>query len=155
MDQAIWFQIDNHVYICKDIPNVNDKFLIDIMNSHVLPFGKYGHNLAVCGGINAVNALKPEPYLPELSAQKVREYLNEIETPQFQYKTKNIKTESVVDYSDANMVVYNEETETEEELYFLSPNPIQLPITPHNQIGFSEIVGIDGETVFKGSLQFT
>ncbi len=103
------------------------------MNAQLPLFGKYGHNLAVRGGINAVNALKPEPYLPELSTEKVREYLNEIENP----KPKRIRTESVEDGD-----------ETEDELSFIDYPQI------NPQKGFSEIVGIDGETIFKGSLQF-
>ena len=139
MDQAIWFKFDTEIYICKDIPNIDDKFFIDLMNTPLVPFGKYGHNLAIRGGNNAINATKPEPFLPELSPQKVREYLYEIETNSCQPKAKKIKTESVED-----------DGETEDDLDFLDSHNQKQPSK-----GFSEIVGIDGETIFKGSLHFT
>jgi len=131
MDQTISFNFDDGklVYICKDIPNIDDKFFLDIMNTPV-----HGHNLAIVGGNNAINSTKPEPFLPELSAEKVREYLYEIETNSCQPEAKKIKTESVDD----------------EDLDFPDSQKQKLPPK-----GFSEIVGIDGESIFKGILQFT
>ena len=131
MDQAIPFKFDDGklVYICKDIPNIDDKFFLDLMNTPV-----HGHNLAIVGGNNAINSTNPEPFLPELSAEKVREYLYEIETNSCQPEAKRIKTESVED----------------DDLDFLDSQKQKQPPK-----GFSEIVGIDGETIFKGSLQFT
>ena len=131
MDQAISFKFDDGklVYICKDIPNIDDKFFLDLMNTPV-----HGHNLAIIGGNNAINSTKPEPFLPELSAEKVREYLYEIEANQYQPEAKRIKTESV----------------DEDDLDFLDSQKQKQPPK-----GFSEIVGIDGETIFKGSLHFT
>jgi len=131
MDQAISFKFDDGklVYICKDIPNIDDKFFLDLMNTPV-----HGHNLAIIGGNNAINSTKPETFLPELSAEKVREYLYEIETNSCQPEAKRIKTESVDDG----------------DLDFLDSQKQKQP--PR---GFSEIVGIDGETLFKGSLKFT
>jgi hypothetical protein len=131
MDQAISFKFDDGklVYICKDIPNIDDKFFLDLMNTPV-----HGHNLAIIGGNNAINSTKPEPFLPELSAVKVREYLYEIETLSCQPKAKRIKTENVKD---------------DDDLDFLDCQNQKQPPK-----GFSEIVGIDGETIFKGSLQF-
>ncbi len=132
MEQQIFFEINNHVYICQDVSNINDEEFITLMNSSLVSFGKYGHNLAVRGGINAINSLKPEPYLPELSTQKVREYLNLIETCQL---TKKDNYE-------------NNDTDSDDELYF---NPIKYQTRP----GFSEIAGIDGEKIFSGQLTFS
>lgn len=137
-EYKLYFQIDNHVYICPDVDNIADQEFITLMNSHLLTFGKYGHNLTVLGDISCINSFNTKPYLPELSTQKVREYLNLIENTSFEDNT-NTKTNNEYD------------TESDDELYFNSTK--QSHKHQKNRV-FSEIVGIDGETVYYESLQF-
>jgi hypothetical protein len=124
----IWIEINNHVYICHDVPDIDNQDFINLMNAQLLSFGKYGHNLCVHETVNEFNPHNQKAYLPELSAQKVREYLTQIETCQLM---KN-----------------DNDTDSDEELYF---NPVKYQKKP----GFSEIVGIDGETIFTGQINFS
>jgi hypothetical protein len=111
-DELISFEIENHVYICMDVPNINNPYFIAIMNTRILSFGH----------LDVFNAL------PKLSIQTIRECLNEIENTSTNYKNH-----------------FTDDTDTEDELSFLQYNPTV----------FSEIAGIDGETVYTGCLHFT
>jgi hypothetical protein len=120
MNQEIHFEIGNQVYICQDVSNINDDLFILMMNAYMVSGGKYGHNLAVRGGINSINALKPERYLTELSVSKIREFLVTIESNHHVHSNHHVSG-------------YNEDTESDNELYTKHP--------------YTEKVIIDGETI--------
>jgi hypothetical protein len=175
----VLFHIGNHIYICQDVHNINDDDIIKIMNDFIYPFGPNGHNLCVTGNIDCIKdcilSLKKDPYLPVLCQQKVWSYLNEIETQRFNPK-KNQKNQNMKEAKYDGSESDGDETDDEDLSLFYSNYGIDKLIdgvdiinsdepnieyktklftsNPKYSKGFSEIVGIDGGTVFSGSMKF-
>ncbi len=110
------FQIDNRLYICEDIININDEYFVKKMNEYLLWFGPKGHGLAIRGGNNAINSLKPQLFLPELSAEKVSIFIRSIEESYF----NDNDTDNKYDNENLSYSMYSEKVIIDGETVYSS-----------------------------------